>query len=64
MSKNQAKLPGAPPVRPIKIAQRIQRGLVGITRKMAPLQFALLDLVSAHWCALVRTGARKRFLAS
>ena len=48
MSKNQAKLPGAPPVRPIKIAQRIQRGLVGITRKMAPPQFALLDLVSAH----------------
>lgn len=49
MSKSQTKLPGAPPVGPIKIAQRIQRGLVGITRKMAPPQFALLDLVSAHW---------------
>lgn len=49
MTKIQAKLPGAPPVRPIKIAQRIQRGLVGISRKMAPPQFALLDLVSAHW---------------
>ena len=43
------KLPSAPPVGPIKVAQRMQRGLVGITRKMAPPQFTLLELVMGHW---------------
>ena len=43
------KLPSAPPVGPIKVAQRMQRGLVSITRKMAPPQFALLELVMGHW---------------
>ena len=61
MPKIQTKLPGAPPVGPIKFAQRIQRGLVGITRKMGPSQFALLDLVMAHWrtqalTCMVRVG--------
>ena len=61
MSEIQAKLPAAPPVRLIKIAQRIQRGLVGMTRKMGPPQFALLELVSAHWrtqalSCIVRVG--------
>ncbi len=61
MSNTQTKLPAAPPVRLVKIAQRIQRGLVDITRKMAPPQFALLELVTAHWrtqalSCIVRVG--------